>query len=364
MEDETTTEGTESPIGAGDLEEGKLHEDQEKGETEGGETGEEGEKFEGAVEGEAVEGEGGEGGEIGTEDLLGEHLEGEGLEGEHVEGEHVEGEIVEGEHVEGEHVEGEEKVLGEGEELVGEGLEGEQVEGEEVEKVEEVPEELVEEEQAYIEEPPPDPAAPYDFSDSKEALKAPFELRPDQLAEVEQLWEIYQNYTPAYADLDGFITEKELIYMLKCLLLMTYTVEQLQELISYCCRPPHPKGYIFYEQFLKMVTIRQRDFPIEEEIRSALQVFDPEKTGLMDREYIKEVLAKQGHKMPARQLDNLIKEVDMSNDGTIGIEDVVATMCIDLNKEDLQMLRAAVYPPTEGEFQDNQYTQDAIDDDD
>ncbi|KAF9407504.1 hypothetical protein HW555_012494 [Spodoptera exigua] len=221
-----------------------------------------------------------------------------------------------------------------------EGIEGEDVEGETT-----VPEgEHIEEEEQYVEEPPPDPAAPFDFSDSKEAIKAPYELRPDQLAEVEKLWELFQNHTPAYAELDGFITEKELVYMLKSLMIMTYTSEQLQELVAFCCRPPHPEGHIIYEQFLKMVTIRQRDFPIEEEIRSALQVFDPDRTGLVEREYLKEVLSKQGNKMSARNLDNLIKEVDMSNDGTIGIEDIVATMCIDLNEEDMQMLRATAYP--------------------
>uniref|UniRef100_A0A2A4JI51 EF-hand domain-containing protein n=1 Tax=Heliothis virescens TaxID=7102 RepID=A0A2A4JI51_HELVI len=352
MESATTPESTEAPIATGDVDESKPPEDLEKGET--GEVGENLEGVEGGEGGEAVEGEQeGETGEAaGTEEVDGEHVEGEGLEGEHVEGEFVEGEgvegeqlegeHVEGEQVEGEHVEGEEKEKVEGEEDE-EGMTGEQVEGEELY----VPEEVVEEEQQYVEEPPPDPAEPYDFSDSKEALKAPFSLRPDQLAEVEQLWEIYQNYTPAYADLDGFITEKELVYMLKSLLLMTYTIEQLQELVAYCCRPPHAKGHIFYDQFLKMVTIRQRDFPIEEEIRAALQFYDPEKTGIIDREYLKEILSKHGNKMGSRHLDNLIKEVDMSNDGTIGIEDVVGTMCIDLNKEDLQLLRAAVYPPTD-----------------
>ncbi|XP_022829504.1 uncharacterized protein LOC111358551 [Spodoptera litura] len=316
----------------------------------------EGTEGEGTAEvGEVVEGE--TGGEAAiTEEVDGEHIEPEGvLEGEQVEGEEVEGETAatEGEHVEGEHVEGEEKEKGEdidkveGEEVAGEGLEGEQMEGEEIEKTGEeglVPEEQVEEEEQYVEEPPPDPAAPYDFSDSKEALKAPFELRPDQLAEVEQLWEMFQNYTPAYAELDGFITEKELIFMLKSLLIMTYTTEQLQELVTYCCRPPNADGHIFYEQFLKMVTIRQRDFPIEEEIRASLQVYDPEKTGILDREYLRDVLTKQGSKMSPRTVDNLIKEVDISNDGTINLEDIVATMCIDLNKEDLQILRAAAYP--------------------
>lgn len=319
-----------------------------------GETAEVAELVEGETGETAETGEPGEPGEAAVkEEVDGEHTEQEGaLEGEQVEGEEVEGEtaVTEGEHVEGEHVEGEEKEKGEeekveGEEVEGEGLEGEQVEGEEVQKTEEpAPEEQVEEEEQYVEEPPPDPAAPYDFSDSKEALKAPFELRPDQLAEVEQLWEMFQNHTPAYAELDGFITEKELVFLLKSLLIMTYTVEQLQELITYCCRPPNAEGHIFYEQFLKMVTIRQRDFPIEEEIRASLQVYDPEKTGLLDREYLRDTLTKQGSKMSAKMVDNLIKEVDISNDGTINLEDVVATMCIDLNKEDLQILRAAAYP--------------------
>lgn len=313
MEDETTTvEGTETPetaVGDGD--------DSKPAESEAGDQEKVGE--EGIVDHEEIGGEGAE--EVGGEQMEGEHVEGEDKE----------------------------KVLGEGEELMGEGLEGEQVEGEQKEGENEeqkvAEEEKVEEEEQYVEEPPPDPTAPFDFTDSKEALKEPFSLRPDQVAEIEQLWELYQNYTPAYTDIDNYITEKELIYMLKALILMTVTPEQFYELIAYCVRPPHPEGHITFEQFQKMVTIRQRDFPIEDELRSALQVFDPDRTGEVDREYLKEVLLKQGHRMPQKQLDNLIKEVDMSNDGTIGIEDVVGTMCIDLNKEDLQMLLASLNPP-------------------
>ncbi|XP_068628090.1 uncharacterized protein [Battus philenor] len=215
--------------------------------------------------------------------------------------------------------------------------------------------EVVEEEEVYVEEPPPDPAAPYNLRDSTEALKPPFELRPDQLVEVEQLWEFFQDYNPAYTDLDNYITDKELVYMLKSLLLMTYTPEQLVELIEYCVRPPHPKGHITYEQFLKMVTIRQRELPMEEELRLALQSLDPGRTGTVDREFFKELLLKQGHKLPQKLVDNLVKEVDLSNDGTIGIEDVVGTMGIDLNRDDILMLRAAIYPdeakkPEEEEF--------------
>lgn len=279
-------------------------------------------------------------------DVEGEHLEGEQVDGEHIEGEHDGGE-----HIQSEHLEGGETVFGEGEELAREELEGEQLETEE-KKEEQTAEEQIEEEE-YVEPPPPDPAAPFNFSDSAEALKPKFELRPDQIAEVEQLWELYQNYTPAYTDIDDYITEKELVYMLKALLIMTYTPEQLQELIEFCVRPPHPKGHITYDQFLKMVTLRQRDFPIEEELRSALKVLDPENTGSIDREYFKELLSSQGHKMSQKNLDNLIKEVDISNDGTIGVEDVIGTMCIDLNKEDLEMLRATVFPP------EKQTTEDA-----
>ncbi|KPJ01881.1 PREDICTED: uncharacterized protein LOC106123548 [Papilio xuthus] len=223
-------------------------------------------------------------------------------------------------------------------------IEGEENKEEKKEEKPEVIEDVVEEEEQFVEEPPPDPAAPYNLTDSTEALKPPFALRHDQLAEVEQLWDVYQDYNPAYTDIDNYITEKELIYMLKALLLMTYTPEQLQELIDFCVRPPHPDGHITFEQFVKIVTIRQRAIPIEEELRLALQSLDPNKTGLIDREFFKELLSKQGHKLPPKMLENLIKEVDLSNDGTIGIEDVVGTLGIDLNKDDIAMLRAAVFP--------------------
>lgn len=281
------------------------------------------------------------------ERLRNEEVGGEWEEGEEesIEGESIEGEGEESEYTGGDLMQDEYKALGEGEEIISE-HEGEQ-EGEETEGEKEM-EEVVEEEEVY-EEPPVDPAAPYNFSDSNEALKAPFELRPDQLVEVETLWAMYQDYTPAYTDLKDYITEVELIYMLKCLLLMTYTPEQLQELIDYCVRPPNPDGHINYDQFIKMVTIRQRDMPIEEELRCSLEVMDKDKSSLIDREYMREVLAKQGHKIPQKQVDNLIKEVDMSNDGTIGIEDVVGTLCIDLNTEDLDMLRNQIWPPEQRE---------------
>ncbi|XP_063636337.1 uncharacterized protein LOC134806862 [Cydia splendana] len=310
----------------------------------------EGEHVEGEHgEGEQVEGEQGEGEHVEGEHAEGEQVEGEQVEGEQVEGEQVEGEHAEGEHVEGEHVEGEEKdkPLGEGEELTGEEVPDlENIEAERTE--EEKPEEpQVEEEEQYVEEPPPDPAAPYNLTDSQEALKPKFELRPDQLAEVEQLWALYQDHTPAYSDLDNFITEKELIYMLKCLILLPVTPEQLQELIEFCVRPPHPEGHINFDQFVKIVTLRQRNIVIEEELRCALKVFDRGNTGEISREELKEVLATQGHKFPQKYLDSLIKEVDMSNDGILGVEDIVGTMCIDLNPDDLIMLRNIVYPSGE-----------------
>ncbi|XP_050672697.1 uncharacterized protein LOC126970657 [Leptidea sinapis] len=296
-----------------------------------------------------------------TTEVIGQEVERHGdiedtIQGEHesIEGENNERVMGEGEGVMGE----EEEVVGEGEEVAGEeeaNMDGEMMGEEKVEeKAEEKEEEVkqdveavVEEEEQYVEEPPPDPAAPYDLSDSKEALREPFELRPDQEAEVEQLWDFFQNYTPAYTDIKDYITEKELVYMLKALMLMTYTPEQLQELIAYVVRPSHPLGHINYEQFLRIVYMRQRDFSAEDELRSALQVMDPDRTGSVDREYLKDVLLKLGHKMPQKQLDNLIKEVDLSNDGTIGIEDVVGTMGIDLNKEDLILLRQSLQPPDE-----------------
>ncbi|XP_041973003.1 uncharacterized protein LOC121728788 [Aricia agestis] len=185
------------------------------------------------------------------------------------------------------------------------------------------------EEIKYVEDTAPDPAAPYNLTDSSEELKPPFKLKPDQLAELEELWNLYQDYTPAYTDISGYITEKELIYMLKSLFLMPYTSDQLQELIAYCVRPPHPEGHIEFDQFVKIATIRYRDISIEDNLRSALQVLD-QGEGLMNRDHMREVLTTLGHKMPAKQLNLLIKEVDIRNDGLIGIEDVMATICIDL----------------------------------
>lgn len=229
-----------------------------------------------------------------------------------------------------------------GEELMGEHEEVQKEEKEPENKIED--EEMLGEEEAYEEEVI-DPAAPYGLTDSKEALKAPFELEPDQLEEVKQLWDLYQDYTPAYTNLKDYVTEVEMVYMLKCLNLHTYTPEQMFELMEFCTRPPHPEHHVEYPHFLHMVTIRQRDMPIEEEIRLALQVLDKDNDGIIDREFFREVLGERGFKMNAKMLDAFVKEVDVSNDGTIGLEDVVGTVCIDLNRDDIIMLQKQINPP-------------------
>lgn len=231
-----------------------------------------------------------------------------------------------------------------GEEMIGEHEEG-KGEVKEPEKKKEIEEEeLLGEEEGYVEEVI-DPAAPFALTDSKEALKAPFELRPDQLEEVKALWDSYQDYTPAYTDLKDYVTEVEMVYMLKCLNLQTYTPEQMFELMEFCTRPPHPEHHVEYPHFLHMITIRQRDMPVEEELRLALEVLDPDHDGIIDREFFRETLSEHGFKMSSKLLDTFIKEVDVSNDGTIGLEDVVGTVCIDLNREDIIMLQNQINPP-------------------
>lgn len=235
-------------------------------------------------------------------------------------------------------IEGGEEVMGEHEEV-----QGEEKEPQKKKEIEE--EEMLGEEEGGFEEEVIDPAAPYALTDSKEALKAPFELQPDQLQEVKEVWDIYQDYTPAYAELKDYVTEVEMVYMLKCLNLQTHTPEQMIELMEFCIRPPHPEHHVEYPHFLHMVTIRQRDMPIEEEIRLALQVLDKDKDSIIDREFFKEVLSEHGYKMNAKMLDTFVKEVDVSNDGTIGIEDVVGTVCIDLNRDDIILLQNQINPP-------------------
>ncbi|KAJ2950489.1 hypothetical protein O0L34_g8733 [Tuta absoluta] len=231
-------------------------------------------------------------------------------------------------------------------EMPDEGEEGEvgeiEVEGEDEKKIDE--EELVEE--GIEEEEEVDPNAPYNLSDESEAKKAPFSLDEEQMTEIQEIWDSFQAYTPAYTDIDQYVTPKELVYMLKALNLHTHTPEQMMELIEFCVRPPHPDNHVNFEQFLWIVTIRQRDMPIEEEVRLALITFDPGNTGIIDREYLREILRDHGKKM--KTVDLFIREVDMSNDGLLGLEDIVGTICIDLNRDDIEQLLLKIYPPGEG----------------
>ncbi|GBP03672.1 Calmodulin-like protein 1 [Eumeta japonica] len=307
------------------------------------------------------------------------HVEDEELKYEEVEErtyikeQYVDNETKEAQHVEGEHnepksiSEAESNVVFEGEQLEGEQMEGEQLEGEQLEgeqfmEEQEVKEKVKIEEEAVVEEDeiksetliPLDPAAPLNLTDSKELLREPFELRPDQVVEIEQLWEVFQDYTPAYTDIQGYITEAELVYMLKALLLMTYTTEQMRELTEFCVRPPNPHGHISYEQFLNIVTLRQRDYAIEEELKNALKVLDPNNTGKIDRDYFRYVVGELGEKMLPKILNKFLAEVDLNNDGELGFEDIYGTMCNDLGQDDIERLKKALITPVKEEVEEEE----------
>jgi len=65
----------------------------------------------------------------------------------------------------------------------------------------------------------------------------------------------------------------------------------------------------------------------QEEIRESFNVFDRDGTGRISAAELRHVLTNIGEKLSEQEVDEMIREVDVDNDGQIAYEDMVRLMC-------------------------------------
>lgn len=124
---------------------------------------------------------------------------------------------------------------------------------------------------------------------------------------------------------DGRISVMELTKAAR-LLGLNPTRKEAEMMIQDC--NPAQKGYVTKSEFKKLFEDRQAD--IEQQIREisdAFKVFDKDNSGTISADEIRAVLKKCGEDLDDKELDEMLRRVDVDGDGKISIEEFAAVMC-------------------------------------
>ena len=79
-------------------------------------------------------------------------------------------------------------------------------------------------------------------------------------------------------------------------------------------------GTVDFPEFLNMMAKKMENTDSEEEIREAFRVFDRENNGYIKSAELRFVLRNIGEQLTEEEIDELIQEADLDEDGTINYE--------------------------------------------
>jgi calmodulin len=85
-------------------------------------------------------------------------------------------------------------------------------------------------------------------------------------------------------------------------------------------------GTIDFPEFLTMMARKLQDSEGEEEIREAFKVFDKDGTGFISAAELRHVMTNLGEKLTDEEVDEMIREADVDNDGQINYDEFVKMM--------------------------------------
>eukprot|EP01120_Amphizonella_sp_Union-15-10_P012452 TRINITY_DN552_c0_g1_i1.p1 TRINITY_DN552_c0_g1~~TRINITY_DN552_c0_g1_i1.p1 ORF type:complete len:150 (-),score=49.03 TRINITY_DN552_c0_g1_i1:81-530(-) len=144
----------------------------------------------------------------------------------------------------------------------------------------------------------------------------------DQLSE-EQVAEFKEAFSLFDKDGDGNITTKELGIVMRSLG-QNPTEAELQDMIHEV--DANNSGTIDFPEFLTMMAKQMKNEDTEEEIREAFKVFDKDGNGLISAAELRHVMTNLGEKLTDDEVDEMIREADVDNDGQINYEEFVKMM--------------------------------------
>lgn len=89
---------------------------------------------------------------------------------------------------------------------------------------------------------------------------------------------------------------------------------------------PQKTGFINFENFYKVVSIKSRNTDCVDEIIEAFRVFDREGNGIITADELKHIMTSLGEKMTEDEADEMVREADIYGNGEIKYEEFVRVL--------------------------------------
>ncbi|CAL8098516.1 unnamed protein product [Calicophoron daubneyi] len=139
----------------------------------------------------------------------------------------------------------------------------------------------------------------------------------EQIAEFEEAFSFFGR------DGDGTITTKELGTVMRSLG-QNPTEAELQDTINE--GDADGNGTADFPEFLTMMTRKMKDTDSEEEIREAFRLFDKYGNGFISATELRHVMTNLGGGLTDEEVDKIIREADIDDDGQVNYEEFVTVM--------------------------------------
>merc|ERR1712071_695493 len=85
-------------------------------------------------------------------------------------------------------------------------------------------------------------------------------------------------------------------------------------------------GTIDFPEFLSLMSRKMKDTDTEEELVEAFKVFDRDGNGFISAAELRHVMTNLGEKLTDEEVDEVIREADISSEGQVNYEEFVTMM--------------------------------------
>lgn len=142
-------------------------------------------------------------------------------------------------------------------------------------------------------------------------------LSEEKIAEFKEAFSLFDR------DGDGRITTKELGTVMRSLG-QNPTEAELQKMAVEADKDG--SGTIDFPEFLSLMAKKMRDADSEEEMREAFRVFDKDGNGYISAAELRHIMTNLGEKLTDEEVDEMIREADVNDDGEVNYEEFVRMM--------------------------------------
>lgn len=142
-------------------------------------------------------------------------------------------------------------------------------------------------------------------------------LTEEQIAEFKEAFQIFDK------DGSGNITTKELGTVMRSLG-QNPSEEELKKMIDEV--DYNRDGTVDFKEFLGLMARQMKECEAVDELIEAFKVFDRDGNGVITSHELRYVMMNAGEKLTQEEIDDIIREADINNNGNIDYEDFVRMM--------------------------------------